>query len=162
MAVAFYYDYPSWFTCHDPGAAIAVLSEQSPGHRVLHRFIDFYGVFYSGQPLPAYLTLNAADAFLMMGTTAELQNELYSTSQSGLTWISIPNDYLAIWYVRRTTQQTVVSIAPRQGYWGNEGVPYGRNWRNLYPYQVFNGGISLYTLAYEILPQVEGQKGWYL
>jgi hypothetical protein len=100
----------------------------------------------------------------MQGTTSELQQDLRWAVQYGMAAIDIPNDYLAIWYVRRqagTFTKTVVSVAPMQRYWGNQGNPYNRNWRNLYPNQVYNGGISLSTLADNILPAAQGQAAWY-
>jgi hypothetical protein len=47
---------------------------------------------YTGHQLPRAATLNGADAIVMMGTTAELQNDLRWTVQYGLTAIDIPND----------------------------------------------------------------------
>jgi hypothetical protein len=55
--------------------------------------------------------------------------------------------------------KTVVSVALLARYWGNEHDPYNRNWRNLYANQVYNGGISLQTLADHILPAAQGQRG---
>jgi hypothetical protein len=157
MSVDGYYDSPNSFSAKDPGTAIAILSESHPGYLVRHGFVDMY----RGQRLPRAATLNGADAIVMMGTTAELQNDLRWAVQYGLAAIEIPNDYLAVWYVRRSTTdktKTVVSIAPLQRYWGNSADPYNRNWRNLYANQVFNGGISLQTLADHILPTAQGQR----
>jgi hypothetical protein len=107
------------FSAKDPGTAIAILSENLGCHLVRYSFLDMY----RGQRPPRAATLYGADAIVMMGTTAELQNALRWTVQYGLTAIDIPNDYLAIWYVRRSTMdktKTVVSVAPLQRYWGNQ------------------------------------------
>jgi len=158
MSVDVYYD--SNGAAQDPGAAIGILSEAAQGNLVRHSFIHMW----TGVAMPRSASLNGADAILMQGTTSELQQDLRWAVQYGMAAIDIPNDYLAIWYVRRqagTFTKTVVSVAPMQRYWGNQGNPYNRNWRNLYPNQVYNGGISLSTLADNILPAAQGQAAWF-
>jgi len=160
MSVDVYYDSPGLFSAQDPRTAIAILSESQQGYLVRHSFMGMYG----GQQLPPYATLVGRDAILMMGTTSDLQNDIHWTISYQLTWINIPNDYLSIWYVRRSTMdktKTVVSVAPLQSYWGNTQNPENRGWRNLYPNQVLNGGISLQTLKDTILPTVQGSRGWF-
>jgi hypothetical protein len=118
---------------------------------------------WNGQPHPRQVQLAAYQAILMMGTTTELQQDLGWAVQYGISSIDIPNDQLAIYYVRRPTNdktKTIVSIAPLQRYWGSYQNAYNLGWRNLYPSQVFNGGISLNTLADPILPTAQGQAGW--
>ena len=141
-------------------AAIGILTEAVAGNLVRHSLIHMW----NGVAMPRSASLNGADAILMQGTTAELQQDLRWAVQYGMAAIDIPNDYLAIWYVRRRSgsfTKTVVSVAPLQRYWGNQATPHNLNWRNLYPNQVYSGGISLSTLADNILPTVQGQAAWY-
>jgi hypothetical protein len=157
MSVDVYYDADG--SCKDPRTAIKILAEDLPNYLVRHTFIDMW----RGVQLPRAASLNGADAILMMGTTAELRQDLGWAVQYGISSIDIPNDYLAIWYVRWPTKdktKTIVSIAPLERYWGGSANPYNLNWRNLYDNQVFSGGVSLNTLADQILPTVQGQTGW--
>jgi hypothetical protein len=157
MSVDVYYDADG--SCKDPRTAIEILAEDRPGYLVRHGFIHMW----NGVALPPAASLNGAEAILIMGTTAELQQDLRWAVQYGMTAVNIPNDQLAIYYVRRPTKDktmTVVSIAPLQRYWGNYTNAYNLGWRDLYPSQIFNGGISLDTLVVHILPTVQGQTGW--
>ena len=121
------------------------------------------GLWNGAQP-PQTLVLPGATAFLMMGTTAELQEGLWDAYNQGIRWISTPNDTVAVWYVRRKAgweTNTVGSIAPAGRYWGAI-KPYDLNWRQLIDPQTGVGtDIALQMLADHHLPAVKGQTGWF-
>lgn len=160
MSVDVYYDTNG--SCKDPRAAIAILAEVQRGYLVRHSFIQMW----QGVALPPAASLDGASAILMMGTTTDLQNDLRWAVYYQMTAVNIPNDYLVIYYVRRPTTdrtKTVISIAPLQRYWGTHANAYNLGWRVLYPTgggQQYNAGVSLNTLADQILPTVQGQTGW--
>jgi hypothetical protein len=154
----------------EPTTAVAILSETNThNYLVRHSFIDMW----NGQNPPAYPALQGTQAIVMMGTTEELQQDLADAMIAGVQAIQIPGDMLAIYYVRRLrggygplvrqNTETVVVIAPAVGYWSLPPmqVPAGRigDWEVMYPYYVYDGGISLQVLKDEIIPVADGKPG---
>jgi hypothetical protein len=85
MSVDVYYDADG--SCKDPRTAIEILAEDRPGYLVRHGFIHMW----NGVALPPAASLNGAEAILIMGTTAELQQDLRWAVQYGMTAVNIPN-----------------------------------------------------------------------
>ena len=154
----------------NPATAVEILSERNThNYLVRHSFVDMW----RGQNPPAYPDLQGRQAVVMMGTTEELQQDLADAINAGVQAINIPGDMLAIYYVRRLrggfgsvirqNTETVVVIAPAAGYWSlppnQQPAAQIGDWANMYPYYVYNGGISLQVLKDQIIPVADGQAG---
>jgi hypothetical protein len=109
----------------------------------------------------------------MMGTTDELQTTLRLAINQGIVGIQVPDDNMAIWYVRRkagTFTKSVVSIAPLERYWGpevtarNSHVEQPGGWYWLWTGTIASNEniqyISLEDLADQVLPRAKDVAAW--
>jgi len=163
MSVDFYWDNTG--LAKNAATAIEILTGQRSS------FIrDSFAGLWGSQP-PQWPDLPGAEAFLMMGTTDELQTALRVALSQGIAGIQIPDDNMAIWYVRRkagTFTKSVVSIAPLQRYWGvgftqtQAEQPGGWYW--LWTGTIRTNEnikyITLQDLADQVLPRAKGVDAW--
>jgi hypothetical protein len=129
------------------------------------------------------INLRGRDAVLMMGTTPELQAAVEAASADGVNGVSLPDDYLVIYYLRYeepgtfmgTTDRTIACIAGWQHYWGlspdSQDDTNVRNagWDIIYPNAgddwIFNGSMPLMPPSWPNLHGVLGRahhiRSWY-
>jgi hypothetical protein len=166
MSVDFFFD--TYQIAKDWVNAINILTQEIPGYEVPHSFIDMWPSIYD---LPRTAYLNGAEAILMQGTTSELQANLLYAETLGIQAISVPNDLLGIYYIRRKAggpgpfgeTKTIVSIAPMGRYWkkGQYVNDFDQTWYRLSDDYIRGGGISLDSLANQVLPLAQAVAAWY-